>query len=381
MCGLVRDVVVTTLAARRIERLAALVRAGLGVHAWLQRAASMAFTMPSRILAALCAPLACWMLAAATVETQEPAGGAREALVRWLDALDETQRSRCSLALDDEARKDWNYTPRKRAGLRVGGLGELQQTRLDELLGSVLDSAALGQLQQIRELERVLFELESRPDAPASWRDFDEYYVCVFGDPRSEQPWSWRFEGHHVSLTVSAVGNTVVGVTPLFLGANPARHVAGTGGELRVLAQEEDLARGLFESLDERQRAKARLEHELTGDILGRPGSAPPEGKLGILAKDLTEEQRSRLRELVELFARRLRGSARERALAQLDRELERARFVWIGGSGPDERCYWRVNAGSAVFEFDNSQPGANHVHTLWRDSGADFGGSDLDAR
>lgn len=341
----------------------------------------MARTMASRILAALCAPLACWMLAAATLETQEPAGGAREAAVRWLDALDATQRSRCSFALDDAARMDWGYTPRRRAGLRVGGLSELQQTRLDELLGSVLEGSALRQLQQIRELERVLFKLESRPDAPATWRDFDDYYVCVFGDPRSEQPWSWRFEGHHISLSVAAVGNTVVGVTPLFLGANPARHESDAGGELRVLALEEDLARELFTSLDERQRAKAQLSSELTGDILGVPGKAPPDGEDGILAVDLSEEQRARLRELVELFARRLRANARERALQRLDRDLERARFVWIGSGDPRERCYWRVTAGEAVFEFDNSQPGANHVHTLWRDRGADFGGPDLEAR
>jgi hypothetical protein len=341
----------------------------------------MAFTMATRTRFALLAPLACLCIAAATLESQEPAGAARAAAARWLDALDATQRAACLHALDSDARLDWHYTPRKRPGVRIGGLTEMQRERLKELLGSVFDDAALHKLEQIRELERVLFELESRPGAAASWRDADDYHVAVFGDPREQERWSWRFEGHHISLTVAGIGETVVGVTPQFLGANPARAVTGSGAGVRVLEREEELARELLGSLDEAQRAKAVVAAELSGDIHSTPGqSVVAAGKLGLGARDMNEDQRALVRGLVELFAGRLRLPFGDPRSARLFDGLEAARFVWIGSGEPGERCYWRLHVASSVFEFDNSQPGANHVHTLWRDADSDFGGAALEA-
>jgi hypothetical protein len=341
----------------------------------------MAFAMATRTLFALLAPLACLCVAAATLESQAPADAARSAAARFLDALDAKQRGEALHPLDSEARLDWHYTPRKRPGVRLGGLTELQRERLMELLASVFDDAALHKLDQIRELERVLFELESRPGAEASWRDADDYHVSVFGDPREQERWSWRFEGHHISLTVAGIGATVVGVTPQFLGANPARVEEGQSAGLRVLEREEDFARELLESLDEAQRAKALVAGELSGDIHSKPGqSVVSAGKSGLGAADMTDEQRALVRRIVELFAGRLRAAPGDPRLAALSEGVATARFVWMGSSEPGERCYWRLHVASSVLEFDNSQPGANHVHTLWRDAESDFGGSALNA-
>ena len=41
----------------------------------------------------------------------------------------------------------------------------------------------------------VLFEMSGRP-----YRDRELYFVRVFGEPGSEAPWGWSFEGHHISL-------------------------------------------------------------------------------------------------------------------------------------------------------------------------------------
>ena len=54
-------------------------------------------------------------------------------------------------------------------------------------------------------------------------------------------PWAWRFEGHHVSLTLTMVPGVGIAVTPHFLGANPfsGQVVAdGHGGLARVLERE-----------------------------------------------------------------------------------------------------------------------------------------------
>jgi hypothetical protein len=53
-------------------------------------------------------------------------------------------------------------------------------------------------------------------------------------------------------------------------------------------------------------------------------------------------------------------------------------RFAWAGATEPGAGHYWRLHAGSFVIEYDNTQNGANHVHTVWRDLERDFGGDVL---
>ena len=48
--------------------------------------------------------------------------------------------------------------------------------------------------------------------------------------------------------------------------------------------------------------------------------------------------------------------------------------FAWAGGLERGEPHYYRVQAGNFVLEYDNVQNGANHVHSVWRDFGHDFG-------
>ena len=48
--------------------------------------------------------------------------------------------------------------------------------------------------------------------------------------------------------------------------------------------------------------------------------------------------------------------------------------------SQPGEPHYYRVQGGTLLAEYDNTQRGVNHVHTVWRDLGADFGGDVLAA-
>jgi hypothetical protein len=40
----------------------------------------------------------------------------------------------------------------------------------------------------------------------------------------------------------------------------------------------------------------------------------------------------------------------------------------------PGEAYYFRVHGPATLVEHDNTQNGANHIHSVWRDLGADFG-------
>jgi hypothetical protein len=65
--------------------------------------------------------------------------------------------------------------------------------------------------------------------------------------------------------------------------------------------------------------------------------------------------------------------------LARLGEDgLSRMTFAWAGATEPGSGHYWRLHAGSFVIEYDNTQNGANHIHTVWRDLERDFGGDAL---
>ena len=44
------------------------------------------------------------------------------------------------------------------------------------------------------------------------------------------------------------------------------------------------------------------------------------------------------------------------------------------GKISPGERHYYRIQGPTFIFEYDNAQNEANHVHVVWRDFQNDFG-------
>ncbi len=90
---------------------------------------------------------------------------------------------------------------------------------------------------------------------PAAICDPGRYFVSFFGLPGAAAPWGWRFEGHHVSLHFTLAGETLLGLTPNFLGSNPAR--VGHGGQYRDAPSGRGGGPGaqLLLSLDADQRA------------------------------------------------------------------------------------------------------------------------------
>ena len=59
---------------------------------------------------------------------------------------------------------------------------------------------------------------------------------------------------------------------------------------------------------------------------------------------------------------------------------LDELAFAWAGGLRPGEPHYYRVQGRGLLAEYDNTQRGVNHVHTVWRQLDADFGGDVLAA-
>ena len=48
--------------------------------------------------------------------------------------------------------------------------------------------------------------------------------------------------------------------------------------------------------------------------------------------------------------------------------------FAWAGSMEPDDGHYYRIQTPHFLFEYDNTQNDANHIHAVWRSFDGDFG-------
>jgi len=281
------------------------------------------------------------------------------------------------LPFDEGARRAWAYWPAPRAGIALARLDRAQVKAAHKLLAALLPLPAFAQAVTIMNLDEVLDRVEGyRGDR----RHGLDYSVAVFGRP-GDEAWGVRFEGHHVSVHATVAGGEVA-TTPFFLGANPAS-VNDEGGRSvsRPLGPEEDVAAALLGRLDEEQRKRAVVSDTAPSDILS--GEAPDAGTraglgalTGLPATALRPAQVSLLRSLAALYVNRLTRELAEPILAEIDRDLPGFCFAWAGPAvlAPGQPHYYRLEGPRFLVEFDNRQNGANHIHSVWREPGGDFG-------
>jgi hypothetical protein len=281
-----------------------------------------------------------------------------------------------ALSLDDEAREDWAYWPTERVGVPLDLMTAEQRRLTHALLTSLLSARGYLKVVQIMQLEQILGLL----DTAGLPRGVGHYEVVLFGTPSLEEAWSWRFEGHHVSLNV-AVAPAGVSVTPSFFGSNPAEVRSGPLTGFRVLGAEEDLARELVTSLDGAQRAEAIVSAEAPRDIFtGNIGKEREQWEAwratlepeGVRVAALNEVQQHWVRRILDEVVGVYRPELSEEFLRAID--VRGLRFAWMGATERGAPHYFRLQGDDFVFEFDNVQDNGNHVHSVWRDKTGDFG-------
>ncbi len=366
-------------------------------------------------------------------ERTEVATRMAEAANLWLADLDDEQRAlaRWDFPADDE-RRLWFYTPTDHGGLPIGAMRPAQQQAAMRLLRSGLSRAAYVTASTVMGLENVLDEVERfrQRFGRERGRDPGMYYVRVFGEPGAGATWGWRFGGHHVSVNHTIVDGELAASTPCFLGADPASSPLLGPHLLRPLAGAEDLGRELVTSLDDGQLDRALLapvaarrprhrqpiarlarrppaaapghlprpprRRDLRADggraggdggrrrpDAGAPRRARPERRAeGRARRRPGRAQRDLLRALLDVYVRRVPDELADAESARYASEdaLDELAFAWAGGLRPGEPHYYRVQGRGLLAEYDNTQRGVNHVHTVWRQLDADFGGDVLAA-
>ncbi|MEO8562361.1 MAG: DUF3500 domain-containing protein [bacterium] len=329
-----------------------------------------------------CAALAACV--AAPVAAQSTSGRATtmptERVLRALSrAIPDSTRTVAAFPFDGTERSNWFYIPFDRHGLTLARMSPEARALVDTLLLTGLSPSGFATAKNIMRHEAILHDIEAAgpPSGQRNVRDSSKYYLSLFGAPDESDVWGWRVEGHHLSVNFTGIGGTTQVVSPLFMGANPARVPSGPKAGLRILAAEEDVARALVLMLDERRRRvaiftdTAFVEVETRNDPKARALSME-----GLRAADMSEPERAQLRALIEVYAGRMSAAARTHAMRDIDEGgFGELRFAWAGGTAVGQAHYYRIHGPTILIEYDNQQTNANHIHTVWRDLRHDFGG------
>jgi hypothetical protein len=275
----------------------------------------------------------------------------------FLASLDEGARAKAAYAFGDEERLRWHWTTHgrfPRNGLPLTEMTATQKERAHALLAASLSPGGYEKAANIMGLQS---DLGSDPEL---------YFVTLFGTP-GEEPWGWRWEGHHLSHQFTVAGGEV-SMTPFFLGAWPTLSKSG----LRAMAREEDLALQLAQSLG---APAVFQENPITSHLTGNQPRVGPLDAVGVAMRDMTPEQKTLVTQLIDTYLGSLPPSAAAAQTARIDAAGRDAiRFGWAGPLELRRPTYYRLEGPTFVLEHDKSRNGGTHIHSVWRDFERDFG-------
>ena len=296
------------------------------------------------------------------------------AALTFLAALEPDQRMKASFELGAEERFNWHFIPKDRKGLTVKEMAPEQKLLAHALLNTAMSQSGYLQAVTVMSLEQILHEIERGSGRFA--RDPELYYFSIFGKPDAKGTWAWRVEGHHLSLNFTVVKGSMTSVTPSFFGSNPGTVKSGHRKGLQVLAGEENIGRKLVNSLTDEQKRIAIYSDTAPRDVITaadrRAHLLEPQG---LAASKMSEEQINLLKSLIQEYVQNYRQEFAQKDLEAIKSAgSDHIFFAWAGSVEPEQGHYYRVQGPTFLFEYDNTQNSANHVHAVWRDLKNDFG-------
>ena len=302
-----------------------------------------------------------------------------QAAQHFLNSLSPEQKERAQYKFEDEERFDWHFIPKTRKGLAIREMMPQQREMATALLAAGLSQTGFIKAENIMSLDQVLLLMEG---GSGPWRDPQNYYVTIFGDPKQDGTWGYRFEGHHISQNYTIVNGRVVDA-PSFFGANPAEVRQGPRKGLRTLAAEDDYGYDLVNALDDQQKQTAIVDKTAYKDIITMASrQAALKGQPnGLSAAKMNADQYDKLMSLIEVYADNVPPQMAQTRL-DLARKTSKAEmyFAWSGSTQRGDLHYYRVQSPAFLIEFDDTQNGGNHIHSVWRDYKNDWGADLLKA-
>ena len=149
----------------------------------------------------------------------------------------------------------------------------------------------------------------------------------------------------------------------------------------RTLADEEQLAFDLLNSLDGTQRKKAVIADKAPDDYRAAGQPQPPRTPpAGIPAAEMTDTQKKTLRNLLAAYSGHLTDDVAAAQMKEIDEHgIDKVFFAWQGAQKPGVGHAYRVQGPTFLLELVNIQSDpagnpANHIHSVWRSLEGDFG-------
>ncbi len=296
------------------------------------------------------------------------AGCMTDAAETFIATLTPEQRAEAILPYEADERTAWSNLPfgqTNRLGIKLDKLNINQKIALHQLLQTGLSTA--GYLQ-------AMFIMQADDATKAALADMDVhderhygsdyYFISFYGEPRQTKSWSWRFEGHHLSLNYH-IDQQEVHVSPFFAGINPdvllKSHLAG----MEIMAPETNNAFDLWHSLTPVQQKVARFQNESMLDVQVQHGDEPfLEAPVGLPLTNLEASQEQFARVLLLSFLRKL-PEAKANALIEAH-DLGEYYLAWAGGNAENELVYYRLQGPDVVIEYSNRDGSAHHIHSIW---------------
>jgi hypothetical protein len=317
-------------------------------------------------------------------QATETSGGKMVATAeKFLGTLTEAQRAKATFDFDDKERVNWHFVPRQdqdkkstRQGVPLESMNQEQKLAALELLKAGTSESGYQSAATIMSLEAILRDLEK---GGAMVRNPEWYFFTIFGKPSRTGKWGWRVEGHHLALNFVVDKGAVVAATPCFFGANPATVKGGDKKGQRTIAESDDLARDLFNALDDEQK-KVALQKEHFQEVEEKPMATKVGEPKGVAAAAMTDKQRAILTKLIEHYASRLPGDVGRTYVDGVNKAgLGKVYFGYSGSVEDGKPHTYRVQGPDFVIEFlniqeDSAKNPANHIHSVWRSIKHDFG-------
>ena len=311
-----------------------------------------------------------------------------EAANTFLDALTEIQRANTIFPIDDPEWRKWmNQHFYTRQGV---GFDEMTPAQRESAFGLLRESLSAKGLQLTRDVMRLNHTLgELNND---NFEEYGEwlYWLTVMGEPSSTEPWGWQLDGHHMIINYFVLGDQVV-MTPFFTGSEPVIAESGKYAGVAILQEEQERGLAFMNGLSPEQRERATLEVSKTGN--NNLTEAFKDNVVldyaGVSTQTLSPAQREDLLGLISLFVGNLREGHAAVRMEEIEAHLDDTWFAWVGGTGPDDVFYYRIQSPVILIEFDHQRPAGlrhlyprepnrQHIHVVVRTPNGNDYGKDL---
>ena len=323
-----------------------------------------------------------------------PVGRMAAAAWELLNHLRAEERKACQHPVGSVLWRKWQNTEIhvESYGLRLEHTSAANRARVLEVLKASLSERGYETSITVMRLNEFLGQLLDATGVLNQW----SYNFCIYGVPSSAEPWGWQLFGHHLALNCLCIGGQMV-LTPFFQGAEITYCDQGPFKGLALFHDHERLGLELMNSLPKETQNQALVGHSILGEDLptGRRhfadymhlGGAYQDNRIvpyeGAVTSSWGTRHRNCLLDLVAEYIAPLPNGPRQAKLEEFERHLNETHFCWIGGFGPEDPFYYRIQSPVVFIEFDhhpglfltNEVPLKFHIHTVVRTpNGNDYG-------